>query len=96
MQTGIGTFVEYTNGRIDIQSWQGGADVPRGVGFARQNLPLIVAGGRPNPNLNDGPQWGATLGNAVRVWRSGIGIDAEGDLIYAPRTTRRSDHWPRS
>ena len=83
MQTGIGTFVEYTNGRVDIQSWQGGADVPRGVWFARQNLPLIVAGGRPNPNLNDGPQWGATLGNAVRVWRSGIGIDAEGDLIYA-------------
>jgi hypothetical protein len=83
MQTGIGTFVEYTNGRVDIQSWQGGADVARGVWFARQNLPLIVAGGRPNPNLNDGPQWGATLGNAVRVWRSGIGIDAQGGLIYA-------------
>ena len=37
----------------------------------------------PNPNLSDGPQWGATLGNAIRVWRSGIGIDARGDLIYA-------------
>ncbi len=63
--------------------WAGGPRVPTGVDYARQNLPLIVAGGRPNPNLTDGPQWGATLGNAVRVWRSGIGIDARGDLIYA-------------
>ena len=61
----------------------GGLQVPAGVDFARQNLPLIVEGGRPNPNLSDGPEWGATLGNAVRVWRSGLGIDRSGDLIYA-------------
>jgi hypothetical protein len=83
LQKGQGTFVGYTDGRVDIESWQGGPDAPRGVEFARQNLPLIVAGGQPNPSLNDGPQWGATLGNAIRVWRSGIGINAEGDLIYA-------------
>jgi hypothetical protein len=51
--------------------------------FARQNLPLIVDHGNPNPNLSDGPEWGATLGNAVLVWRSGIGVDRRGDLIYA-------------
>jgi len=44
---------------------------------------LIVEAGKPNPNLNDGPQWGATLGNAILVWRSGIGIDRHGNLIYA-------------
>jgi hypothetical protein len=27
--------------------------------------------------------WDATLGNAVRVWRSGVGVDARGNLIYA-------------
>ena len=83
MQAGMGTIVQYTSGRIDVQSWRGGPDVPPSVQYARQNLPLIVSGGRPNPNLNDGPQWGATLGNAVRVWRSGIGINDSGDLIYA-------------
>jgi hypothetical protein len=83
MQPGMGTFVQYRDGRVDIQSWQGGPRVPATVRYARQNLPLIVQGGRPNPNLSDGPQWGATLGNAIRVWRSGIGIDARGDLIYA-------------
>jgi hypothetical protein len=83
LQNGMGTFVHYTDGRVDIQDWQWGPRNPSNVDYARQNLPLIVEGGHPNPNLSDGPEWGATLGNAVRVWRSGIGIDAHGDLIYA-------------
>jgi hypothetical protein len=83
MHDGMATLVHYRDGRVDIISWTGGPRVPAGVDYARQNLPLIVTGGRPNPNLNDGPEWGLTLGNAVRVWRSGIGINAWGDLIYA-------------
>ena len=42
-----------------------------------------MSGGRPNPNLSDGPEWGATLGNAIQVWRSAVGIDRHGNLIYA-------------
>jgi hypothetical protein len=83
MQPGIATLVGYTSGRVDVTAWSGGSDVPAGVAFARQNLPLIVNHGRPNPNLSDGPEWGATLGNAIRVWRSGIGIDRHHNLIYA-------------
>ena len=33
--------------------------------------------------MNDSSQWGYTLGNAVRVWRTGVGIDRRGNLIYA-------------
>ena len=40
-------------------------------------------GGRAKPNLSDGPQWGVTLGNAIRVWRSGVGVDRHGNLLYA-------------
>jgi hypothetical protein len=83
MRSGVGTFVHFRDGRVDIQSWQGGAQVPTGIDYARQNLPLIVDGGQPNPHLGNGADWGATLGNAIRVWRSGIGIDAHGNLIYA-------------
>ncbi len=83
MQAGMATLVKYTNGSLDIQAWRGARQAPVGVQFARQNLPLIVDGRRPNPNLSDGPQWGATLGNAIRVWRSGLGIDRAGNLIYA-------------
>jgi hypothetical protein len=83
LRSGMATFAHYRDGHVDIQSWQGGSNVGPAIDYARQNLPLIVEGGRPNPNLSDGPEWGATLGNAVRVWRSGVGIDARGDLIYA-------------
>ncbi len=80
---GMGTVVAYTSGRVDVVAWHGGPSPGRGVVLARQNLPLIVDRGRPNPNLSDGPAWGATLGNAIRVWRSGLGVDRRGNLIYA-------------
>jgi hypothetical protein len=83
MHDGLATIVRYRDGRVDIRAWSGGPSVGADVIYARQNLPLIVNGGRPNPNLSDGPEWGATLGNAVRVWRSGVGVDAHGNLIYA-------------
>ena len=83
MKDGQGTLIRYTNGRIDLIDWTGGPNVPSNVAWATQNLPLIVDGGKPNPNLSNGPQWGATLGNAIMVWRSAIGIDRHGDLIYA-------------
>jgi hypothetical protein len=83
LKPGQATIIGYRDGRVDIRAWAGGPSIPPWVRFARQNLPLIVEYGRPNPNLSDGPVWGATLGNAVRVWRSGVGVDAHGDLIYA-------------
>jgi hypothetical protein len=84
LRPGMATLVHHTDGRVDVVAWPGGGtQLPPGVDFARQNLPLIVQDGRPNPNLSDGPQWGVTVGNAIRVWRSGVGVDARGNLIYA-------------
>jgi hypothetical protein len=83
MVNGIATLVEYRDGRIDIVRWAHGADPSHHVWFAKQNLPPIVYEGRLNPNLSDGPEWGATVNNAVRVWRSGLGVDRRGNLIYA-------------
>ncbi|HEY5429980.1 MAG TPA: hypothetical protein VIK04_12760 [Solirubrobacteraceae bacterium] len=65
------------------ERWAGGPIAGPNIVYARQNLPLIVNNARLNPNPSDGPQWGATLGNAMRVWRSGIGIHPHGNLIYA-------------
>jgi hypothetical protein len=89
LSAGMGTLVGFDDGRIDIRSWKGGSPGERVV-LARQNLPMIVADGQPNPGLNtNGAQWGWTLGNAIRVWRSGVGVDARGNLIYvaAPEQT---------
>jgi Phosphodiester glycosidase len=83
MQSDLATILRYRNGKVDVISWQGGPNVGPDVVYARQNLPLIVNHGRPNPNLSDGPEWGATLGNQILVWRSAVGVDKHGNLIYA-------------
>lgn len=83
LQKGRATMIAYRDGRVDIRSWTGGAVAGPQIAFARQSLPLIVDHGRPSPALNDSSQWGFTLGNAVRVWRTGAGIDRRGNLIYA-------------
>jgi hypothetical protein len=83
MKPNLATILRYGDGRVDVVSWRGGPRVAPDVVYARQNLPLIVNHARPNPNLSDGPAWGATLGNAIMVWRSAVGVDRHGNLIYA-------------
>jgi len=83
LQQGLATLLAYRDGRVDIRSWTGGPVAGRTVAFARQSLPLIVDNGKLNPALNDSSQWGFTLGNAVRVWRTGAGVDRHGNIFYA-------------
>jgi hypothetical protein len=81
MIAGRGTVVAYPNGTVDVISWP--ASTPPGtVVLARQNLPLIVVDGKPNPTLSATQRWGNTLNNAVRVWRTALGVDAHGNLVY--------------
>jgi hypothetical protein len=82
---GNATLICYRTGRIAIIRWAGGPAVGPDVAWARQSLAPIVWNGQLNPNLNqdpNSPQWGYTLGGVTRVWRSGVGIDARGNLIY--------------
>jgi Phosphodiester glycosidase len=83
LKRGLATLVAYRNGRVDVTAWRGGPVAGPQIAFARQSLPLIVDNGRLNPALNDSSQWGYTLGNATRVWRTGVGIDRNDNLIYA-------------
>ena len=83
MHDGMATIVAYTSGRVGLVAWTGGPNAGSNVVFARQDLPLIVNHGHVNPNLSDGPEWGATLGNKIYVWRSAVGVDRHGNLIYA-------------
>ena len=83
MVNGIATVVRYRDGHTDIVKWDHGPTAPANIWFAKQNLPPIIYEGKLNPNLSDGPEWGETVNNATRVWRSGLGIDAHGNLMYA-------------
>jgi hypothetical protein len=83
LKDGLATLVAYKTGAVDIVDWRGGPSPGPAIAFARQSLPLIIDNGRLSPALNDSTKWGFTLGNAVRVWRTGVGIDRRGNLIYA-------------
>jgi hypothetical protein len=83
LRDGQATLIAFRDGKFDVRTWTGGPVPGPDVVFARQNLPLILSGGRLVSDLDNGALWGATLGNAVRVWRSAIGVDAHGDLLYA-------------
>jgi hypothetical protein len=90
LRDGAASFVIYGNGTATVGQW--GRDISMaappstgGVVSVRQNLDLLVDGGRPVPglNANDTSKWGFTLGNAVYVWRSGVGVTADGAIVYA-------------
>jgi hypothetical protein len=83
LKDGLATFVGYKDGRTDIVGWSHGPTAPADVSYARQNLPLIVDHGSLNPAIGNDALWGATIANAVLVWRSGVGVDRHGNLIYA-------------
>jgi hypothetical protein len=83
MRDGQATIVGYTNGSVDVIDWTYGSVAPPNVSFARQNLSLIIDEGRLSPGVENTSEWGATVGNAVLVWRSAVGVDSHGNLIYA-------------
>ncbi len=91
MVKGDATVVQYTNGKVDVISWPGGAP-PATITMARQNLHLLVSGGKPNPSVANGYLWGSTLHGVPAVWRSALGVDKHGNLIYvaAPSMTAAS------
>jgi len=85
LKDGKATVLGYRDGRVDIVNWSGGANAGPEVAWARQSLAPIVWNGRLNPELNEdpnSPEWGFTLGGVTRVWRTGVGIDRRGNLIF--------------
>ena len=54
------------------------------VAAVRQNLALIVDRGRPVPRLtgNVSGAWGSAKNQFQYTWRSGLGIDSSGNLVY--------------
>jgi Phosphodiester glycosidase len=88
MVDGLATLVTYTTGKVDIVDWTGGPTPGADVVMARQNLPLIVDAGTPAASLNLSFRWGVTLGGVAAVWRTAVGIDAHGNLIYVAASSQ--------
>ncbi|HEY7143749.1 MAG TPA: phosphodiester glycosidase family protein [Streptosporangiaceae bacterium] len=82
---GVASLVYYKNGNLGIGDWdRGGLRMSGHVAGVRQNLHLIVSGGKVPAAVDNNVEasWGATLGGAYYVWRSGIGITAGGRIIF--------------
>jgi hypothetical protein len=84
LRTGAASVVIDSSGNINVGAWGTDVTMTPSTVAVRQNLDLIVDNGAPVPGLNqnDNYQWGATLGGKVQVWRSGIGVTADGALVY--------------
>ncbi len=84
LRQGAASFVIYANGSCTVGAWGTQVSMTPQVVAVRQNLQLLVNNGAPVPglNANDTTKWGLTLGNQVYVWRSGVGVTADGALVY--------------
>lgn len=84
LRNGQASLVINDHGAITIGQW--GRDVAMNphIAAVRQNLALIVDGGHPASGLavNTNQRWGSAANQLQYTWRSGIGTDAAGNLIY--------------
>ncbi|MGV8846435.1 hypothetical protein [Tessaracoccus sp.] len=84
LRDGFASVVINTEGQVTVGQW--GRDVSMGpdVVAVRQNLHLIVEAGAPVAGLesNGNGAWGSAKNQLQFTWRSGLGTDAAGDLIY--------------
>ncbi|NNN03113.1 MAG: hypothetical protein HKL87_03860 [Acidimicrobiaceae bacterium] len=86
LRNGAASAVVLKNGTLTVGEWGRDFTMAHLADYAsvRQNLQLIVDGGRPVPGL-DNPNaiaWGKTLGGTFNVWRSGLGVTRDGALVY--------------
>jgi hypothetical protein len=84
LRAGGASLVIYANGDATVGQWGRDVTMTSQVIAVRQNLTLLVDNGRPVPGLNpyDTSAWGSTLGGIPAVWRSGLGVTANGALVY--------------
>lgn len=85
-QAGAATLAVTREGQIILGAWgvdpRLKKDNPDLVAW-RQNASLLIDHGTINPLTQDGAAWGGTILNRAYTWRSGIGITAQGTLVYA-------------
>jgi hypothetical protein len=84
LMAGQASLVINDSGAATVGQWARDVAMNRHVVAVRQNLALIVDHGRPAPGLeaNMGKRWGSYENQHQYTWRSGVGVDAAGDLVY--------------
>jgi hypothetical protein len=79
---GQGSFIVYDDGSFNVGVWPRDVDPNKPVVALRQNLGMLVDGGAPTPAAALPASWGASISGTVTM-RSGVGVDANGALVWA-------------
>ncbi len=86
LKPGLASIVTYTDGSTDIGAWGHGVPSAAGSVFSvLQNQHLLVDHGRAAPNSSSCILlcWGGTINLVTDVARSGLGITAQRQLVWA-------------
>jgi hypothetical protein len=81
---GAASMVIRDDGSVDVGTWGTETSMNSHVVSVLQNLVLMVDDGQVSSSAvhEDNKIWGATLGSKTIVARSGIGVTADGALVY--------------
>ena len=84
LRVGAASLVIYKSGFVTVGQWGRDVGMTSNVVAVRQNLTLLVDHGQPVPGLNPGDilKWGWSLHGVVNAWRSGLGVTANGAMVY--------------
>jgi hypothetical protein len=83
--TGGASLVFYRDGSATVGAWGRDVGYVPSVVAVRQNLSMLVEGGVPTPavsSANPKQVWGPPFHNNIFTWRSALGVDGEGHLLY--------------
>jgi hypothetical protein len=84
VKQGLASIVTYTDGTSDVGRWGGSVPSPgKPIYSVLQNLSLLVDHRAPAANVECVSCWGETIGHRTVVARSGVGITAAGQLVWA-------------
>ena len=84
LTAGAASLAISDDGTVSLGEWGRDVSLHATTSAVRQNLHLIVDSGHPVPGLvtNGHKLWGSRKSQLQYTWRSGIGIDANGNLAY--------------
>ncbi len=84
LTNGAASVVFSKDGHITVGVWGRDAKMTADVVAVRQNLKLIVDQGKvpANVDANVEADWGASIGGSLYVWRSGLGLTADGRVVF--------------
>ncbi len=79
----LATLIGYNDGSLAITKYVG-QKLGGNISFIRQNCPILIENGViETQNQANKKLWGRTVTSGIYTWRSGIGITAKGNLIFA-------------